>query len=77
MLTANHPWPTCDSMQALFKIGCGQTPPYPAGLSDDGRAFLDLCLAPVGERPSVESLAMHRWLVTRSEDLSAGLTADY
>lgn len=45
MYVAQRPWAQFDSnFQIMFKVGMGETPEVPAGLSAEGHQFLEHCL---------------------------------
>jgi len=68
LLTGRIPWYEEDSkFSSLFKIGNGQHPKLPDGLSASANSFLLACFQPIESRPSADDLLKH--------SLIAGLVA--
>ncbi|EPY52953.1 STE/STE11 protein kinase Byr2 [Schizosaccharomyces cryophilus OY26] len=64
MLTSNHPYPTCDQMQAIFKIGQNIPPEYPPNATPSVHDFLNKTFAiDCHERPTASELLQHPFIV--------------
>ncbi|TKV96877.1 hypothetical protein SEVIR_9G458600v4 [Setaria viridis] len=60
MLTRQIPYPDLEWTQALYRIGKGEGPTVPSGLSKDARDFISQCVKPNPEdRPSASKLLEH------------------
>ncbi|PUZ41804.1 hypothetical protein GQ55_9G534200 [Panicum hallii var. hallii] len=60
MLTQKIPYPDLEWTQALYRIGKGEAPAIPSGLSKDARDFISQCVKPNPEdRPSASKLLEH------------------
>ncbi|KAF8019727.1 hypothetical protein BT93_G0430 [Corymbia citriodora subsp. variegata] len=60
MLTRQPPYSPLEGIQALFRIGKGETPPIPNSLSTDARDFILKCLqVNPNDRPSAVQLLDH------------------
>ncbi|CAN6301474.1 unnamed protein product [Urochloa humidicola] len=60
MLTRQIPFPGLEWTQALYRIGKGEAPAIPSGLSKDARDFISQCVKPNPEdRPSASKLLEH------------------
>ncbi|RLN42320.1 mitogen-activated protein kinase kinase kinase 1-like [Panicum miliaceum] len=60
MLTQKIPYPDLEWTQALYRIGKGEAPAIPSGLSKDARDFISQCVKPNPEdRPSASKLLDH------------------
>lgn len=67
MLTGTHPWPSFEGlppMQVMKKIlDAGGSPPFPFGLPDDAKDFLQSCLSrDYSTRKTSRELLKHRFL---------------
>ncbi|VAI07506.1 unnamed protein product [Triticum turgidum subsp. durum] len=60
MLTRQLPYPDLEWTQALYRIGKGEPPAIPSGLSKEARDFISQCVKPNPEdRPSASKLLDH------------------
>uniref|UniRef100_A0A453IGI9 Protein kinase domain-containing protein n=1 Tax=Aegilops tauschii subsp. strangulata TaxID=200361 RepID=A0A453IGI9_AEGTS len=60
MLTRQLPYPDLEWTQALYRIGKGEPPAIPSGLSKEARDFISQCVKPNPEdRPSAAKLLDH------------------
>ncbi|EPX73993.1 STE/STE11 protein kinase Byr2 [Schizosaccharomyces octosporus yFS286] len=63
MLTSKHPYPTCDQMQAIFKIGQNIPPEYPPDVAPSVHDFLNKTFAiDCNERPTASELLQHPFI---------------
>ncbi|WBW74524.1 MAP kinase kinase kinase Byr2 [Schizosaccharomyces osmophilus] len=63
MLTSKHPYPTCDQMQAIFKIGQNIPPEYPSDATPSVHDFLNTTFAiDCNERPTASELLQHPFI---------------
>ena len=63
MLTGSHPWPELNPTQAMFRIGNGNAPEFPRGISKECFEFLNECFVlDYTQRPTCEDLLGHKWL---------------
>eukprot|EP00834_Sanchytrium_tribonematis_P003318 NODE_124_length_17341_cov_0.560028.p10 type:complete len:191 gc:universal NODE_124_length_17341_cov_0.560028:3337-2765(-) len=66
MISGDHPWPGLGQLEAIFKIGNYNIPPYPEGLSDLARQFLDKSLIVNYEsRPGATQLLQHAFITNK------------
>lgn len=64
MLTGNHPYPTLNQMQAIFKIGMSAKPEIPPDISPEAEDFLKRTFETRHEeRPDADELLLHAWIV--------------
>ncbi|KAL5532741.1 STE11 [Sanghuangporus sanghuang] len=64
MLTGNHPYPTLNQMQAIFKIGSSAKPTVPSDISPECEDFLQKTFEVKHEaRPDADELLQHAWIV--------------
>ena len=64
MLTGNHPYPTLNQMQAIFKIGTSAKPAIPPDISPEAEDFLQKTFeVKHEERPDADELLRHPWIV--------------
>lgn len=64
MLTGNHPYPTLNQMQAIFKIGMSAKPEIPPDISGEAEDFLKKTFEiKHEERPDADELLLHEWIV--------------
>ncbi|KAL5511240.1 STE11_2 [Sanghuangporus vaninii] len=64
MLTGNHPYPTLNQMQAIFKIGSSAKPTVPSDISPECEDFLQKTFEVKHEaRPDADELLQHPWIV--------------
>ncbi|EJD02304.1 Pkinase-domain-containing protein [Fomitiporia mediterranea MF3/22] len=64
MLTGNHPYPTLNQMQAIFKIGSSAKPTIPSDISPEAEDFLQKTFETKYEaRPDADELLQHPWIV--------------
>ena len=72
MLTALHPWPKLDQMQALFQIGMSKHPALPDDISAPATDFLKATFAvQEDDRPSAEQLLEHVFITQPPPDTPA------
>ncbi|KAL5489902.1 STE11 [Sanghuangporus weigelae] len=72
MLTGNHPYPTLNQMQAIFKIGSSAKPTVPSDISPECEDFLQKTFEVKHEaRPDADELLQHPWIVHGPHSSSA------
>ncbi|KAL0085468.1 kinase-like domain-containing protein [Phycomyces blakesleeanus] len=64
MLTGKLPWSGVNNNNTvIFKLGSGESPPMPTGISDLAKSFIEKCLTiEPKDRPSAEELLSHPFI---------------